>query len=361
MSKFLSFFAGDRARSVIQKYGLTPDRVKVIVGAAGGPKWLILGHMDRFLFSEWFKGRTDPLLLAGSSAGAWRFAAVTRNDPAQGIEKLAQAYIHQHYTSHPTFEEIDGECRKIIDRFMGESALQEFFNHPYCRPIFFSVRAKGPAKSDHPLMLLPTFASAALFNAVHRSTLKLFFERTLFHHPAASSPFFHAKDFPPCRVPLTPANFKAALLSSGSIPLVMPGVTSIPGAPHGVYRDGGVIDYHLDLPFLDRGKPEDRQRIILFLHYTDRIVPGWLDKHLPWRGPCRENLRNVLLVTPSRRFIDRLPGSAIPERRDFTKFKGRNGARIHQWKLAWREAKRLEDELGRIFSSQALSGLIRPL
>ena len=46
---------------------------------------------------------------------------------------------------------------------------------------------------------------------------------------------------------LTPDNLRAALLASGSIPLLMEGVR-IPGAP-GVYRDGGSADYHLDLDY----------------------------------------------------------------------------------------------------------------
>lgn len=360
MSNYLSFFAGERALSIIQKNGLTQDRVKGVLGAAGGPKWLVLGPMDRFLFAEWFKGRSNPLFLAGSSSGAWRFAAVTRNDPALGVNRLAKAYIHQRYAIRPTLDEIDKECRKIIDRFIDQKALTEFFHHPCFRPTFFSVRAKGPARSEHPWVLLPAFAAAYLLNALHRPTLKLMFQRTLFYHPADAAPFFNAKDFPPCLVPLTPDNFKSALLSSGSIPLIMPGVPSIPGAPEGLYRDGGVIDYHMDIPFDEKDR-EDPEKIVLFLHYTNRMAPGWLDKHLSWRKPGETNVKNLLVVTPSPQFIERLPGRSIPERRDFTKYKGRNDVRIERWKQAWSEAGRLEEALGEALSSPDFSKLIRPL
>ena len=36
-------------------------------------------------------------------------------------------------------------------------------------------------------------------------------------------------------------------MASGSIPIVMKRVRNISCAPKGIYRDGGLIDYHFDL------------------------------------------------------------------------------------------------------------------
>ena len=41
-------------------------------------------------------------------------------------------------------------------------------------------------------------------------------------------------------------------------------------------QDGGIIDYHLHLPY------HRAQGLVLYPHFIDRIVPGWLDKALPW-------------------------------------------------------------------------------
>jgi hypothetical protein len=119
----------------------------------------------------------------------------------------------------------------------------------------------------------------------------------------------------------------------------MPVHTDIDGAPSGVYRDGGVIDYHLDIPFLN-----DNRSIVLYPHFTDRIVPGWLDKKLPWRKPNMEHMDNVLLLTPSRNFLDRLPHKKIPDRNDFYKFKGRDAERIAYWNTAVDSGKKMTDE-----------------
>jgi len=51
MGKHIIYRAGKKALSKIRDNGLHPENIKVIAGAAGGPKWLILGHLDRFLFT----------------------------------------------------------------------------------------------------------------------------------------------------------------------------------------------------------------------------------------------------------------------------------------------------------------------
>ena len=49
----ISFFAGETAGSIIKENGLTSEMVRVVAGAAGGPKFIVLSQIDRYLFSEW--------------------------------------------------------------------------------------------------------------------------------------------------------------------------------------------------------------------------------------------------------------------------------------------------------------------
>ena len=95
MGKNLVFRAGPKALSKIKDGGLRADDVKVVAGAAGGPKWLVLGHLDRYLFSAFFRSRREPLYLLGSSSGAWRFAAACQADPLSAIQRFEDAYIGQ--------------------------------------------------------------------------------------------------------------------------------------------------------------------------------------------------------------------------------------------------------------------------
>ena len=58
MANNLEFIAGSKAYSIIKESGLKPEMVRVVAGAAGGPKWLVLSRLDRAVFCEFFKQMT---------------------------------------------------------------------------------------------------------------------------------------------------------------------------------------------------------------------------------------------------------------------------------------------------------------
>ncbi len=51
-ARALRLHAGPRARRHIEQHGLRPQDISVVPGAAGGPKGLILGPLDRFIFGD---------------------------------------------------------------------------------------------------------------------------------------------------------------------------------------------------------------------------------------------------------------------------------------------------------------------
>ncbi|MGE0672918.1 MAG: phospholipase, partial [Methylibium sp.] len=54
----LRIYAGRSARAHLAEHGLRPQAVRVVAGAAGGPKGLVLGPMDRYLCGQWQAGST---------------------------------------------------------------------------------------------------------------------------------------------------------------------------------------------------------------------------------------------------------------------------------------------------------------
>ena len=88
--KALHIHAGPAARQHIEQHGLKPHNVRLIPAAAGGPKGLILTHLDRHLFGEWLTPSQHTVHLVGASIGAWRMAAATMPAPAKAFERLAQ-------------------------------------------------------------------------------------------------------------------------------------------------------------------------------------------------------------------------------------------------------------------------------
>ena len=355
MPNNLTFFAGEIARSLIKEKGLQPEMVKVIAGAAGGPKFLVLNHIDRFLFSDWLSDTTGPIDLIGSSIGAWRFAALSMMQPLEAYNSLQTAYMSQSYDHRPNRNEVSAESLKIMDAFLGDEGIGQILTNNRIRLNILSVKCRWPVSSDNKLLLGLGLSGAAIGNLLSRKTLGAFFKRALFHHPGGKPVFFQESEFPIDRIVLSAVNLRQALISSGSIPFVMKGVTGISNAPKGTYRDGGLVDYHMDIPY-----GRDNPGIVLFPHYTDKVVPGWLDKKLSWRKPNRQNMRNVLLVAPSQDFVKNLPYGKIPDRNDFFKFEGQDEIRIKYWEEVIDKSKVLADDLRNAFSNDLADVYIQP-
>jgi hypothetical protein len=201
------------------------------------------------------------------------------------------------------------------------------------------------------------FLRVAMANALGRARLGRHFQRVVFEAGAPGRLFDAAFDaFDLARVPLTATNAEDALLASGSIPLLCAPVCDPSEAPRGHYWDGGVIDYHLLLPFTRL------PGLVFYPHFVPEITPGWLDKQLPWRRGTRGHawLDNVLLVAPSRALLARLPGGRLPDRHDFHRFGRDHAARRRAWKLAIAECERFADEV-RAWLERPVLECVQPL
>ncbi len=356
MKAKLVFLAGERALKRVREKGLDPGDVKVVAGAAGGPKWLILGHLDRLLFGAWFQGRTEPLFLLGSSIGSWRFAAVSCKDPVAALDRFEAAYIHQAYTAKPSPAEVTRKSREIMTAYLGESGPAEVLAHPCQRLNLLTVRSRHLLADDRQIPLALGLMGAVGANLISRQLLRYFFRQTLFSDSRTPPPFNGIGTLPGSMAYLGADNFKEALLASGSIPYVMQGVRDLPGAPPGTYRDGGAMDYHLDVPFGLGGRG-----IVLFPHYTNRIIPGWLDKKLSWRKPSSDHMADVLLVAPSPGFVSRLPLGKISDRTDFYRFAGDDRGRFDYWQKVAAAGKALAEDFADAVASGSIRDRIKPI
>jgi hypothetical protein len=292
----------------------------------------------------------------GSSSGAWRFAAVSQADPLTAIQRFEEAYISQSYRDNPSPLDVSAEADKILKHLLGQQGAREILSHPFLRLNFMTVRSRGLTRSERKAKLFIGLSLAVGGNFIHRRLLGWFFQRGLFYDPRHIPPFAGMQDLPMHTIALTTENLKQGLLASGSIPWVMAGVTHIPGAPHGVYRDGGVIDYHMDLPFLKN----QQDGIVLFPHYQERVVPGWFDKQIPWRKPLSANMENVLLLVPSPAFVESLPDKKIPDRNDFYTYKGRDKERVGKWRRSVAMSRRLADEFAEAVESGSVKNKVLP-
>ncbi len=347
--------AGPKARARIAERGLLPADIALVPGAAGGPKALGLNGLDIALFADWLPRAPRVRHLIGASIGAWRFAAALRGDPRRGLEELARLYAAQRYPPRPGAALVTRLAREML-RELFDGHDDDILASEGYRLHILAVRGRGPLTTDAGLRRTLGFGAAAFANLAGRRHLRHFLERTIFHDarerpaflecegvagnllPSTGSAPIRFDHFHTNVVPLDRGNLREALVASAAIPMVIEAVPDIPGAPSGIYWDGGLIDYHLHLPY------SRVDGLVLYPHFTDRIVPGWLDKALPWRKARGAWLDNVLLVSPSRDYLDRLPHGKLPDRNDFKRFADDFERRHAYWKQAIAESARLGDE-----------------
>ena len=349
----LTFKAGAGAFESVRRHGFDVGSIGTIAGASGGAKWLVLSQLDRAILSTVVPRLRGPVHLIGSSIGSWRFACYAQADPVAAIERFEDAYVNQTYSEKPDIHEITAKSREILRYVLGASGVEEILGGPLFRMHVMAVRARHVMASERRGVLGLALIVAALLNAVSRSTLGWSFERALFYDPRDLPPFFDVDGFPLQRIPLAADNLEDAVVSTGSIPLVLAGVRDIAGAKPGVYRDGGVIDYHLDLPH------SAAERLTLFPHFYSRIVPGWFDKKLKWRRPQAGNVERTILVSPSDEFVATLPHGKIPDRTDFTNFEPAERVRI--WKQCVAACEAMADEFREVIEKDQLAARLEPL
>ena len=349
----LIFKAGPSAFAEVRHNGFAVEQIGTIAGASGGAKWLVLSQIDRVIASQILPRLVGPVHLIGSSIGSWRHACYAQSDPLAAIDRFESAYLEQTYSREPDISEISAKGREILNHLFGENGVEEVLSHPVLRTHIMTVRSGFLTDSDSRLRLSIGLSVAAAANLLSRRALGLFLSRGLFYDSRNPPPLFSVKDFPLQTVSLSEANIIDAIAASGSVPLVISGVENIDGAPEGVYRDGGIIDYHLDLPLAESG------RLTLYPHFFDRLIPGWFDKRLSWRKPDPKHIDRTILICPSPDFVSRLPNAKIPDRTDFVNMT--QDERMRSWREAVSACRELGDELGEVLDKNMLAARLQPL
>ncbi|WP_019142044.1 patatin-like phospholipase family protein [Noviherbaspirillum massiliense] len=361
----LSIQAGPKALAHLRRHGLRARDIALIPAAAGGPKGLIFQALDQWLFSSWLPSAPRERTLIGASIGAWRMAAACHADPAAAFQRLGDLYCEQRYPHKPSPQFVSAACEKMLADLIGGHEA-EIANHPHNRLHILAALGrrllKAPQKNA---AVMSGFGLAVLGNLMSRSQLSHHLARVVIGDPRDQSAWLKTRfdAFPTEFAQLSADNLAPALLASGTLPMIMEPVRAIPSAPSGTYWDGGLIDYHLALPY-SRVVDAADGGLVLYPHFNDHIVPGWFDKQLPWRraakGKNRAWLDNVILVSPSRSFLQKLPRKKLPDRNDFVEYGSDNASRVRDWKAAMREGERLRDALASFVEKPDL-GLVQPI
>jgi hypothetical protein len=343
----LRLYAGPVARRHIEEHGLSPGDIGALPAAAGGPKGLVLGPLDRFLFGEWLPRTDHTIHLVGASIGAWRMATACLREPVRAFERMERDYIAQHHEAEPgrtlpTAATVSRVFAEGVEAFFG-GRIGEVLAHPRFRLHVVTARGRHVLGREHRVLTPLGYLGAFLSNALHRKAMGAWLERVVFSAPEHGVPCplpFATDDFPTRQVALTEANFRPALQASCSIPFLLQAVHDIPGAPRGAYWDGGITDYHLHLRYACGPGPG----LVLYPHFQKAVVPGWLDKGLKWRHRATASLDRMIVLAPDPEWVRGLPGGKLPDRTDFARYATDLPARIRAWTTATSASTQLADE-----------------
>jgi hypothetical protein len=349
-TKALAIFAGTKAKAHIAKNGLQAKDIRVVAGAAGGPKGLLLLGLDKFIFGEWLKTSNQPVDLLGASIGAWRMATACMDDCEAGFDRLTRDYIAQDYEPvynqrgkrvMPSSEFVSTEFAKALVSYF-ENHLQEVLNHPRYNLHIITSRGRGFLRQTQQGKRLQArttlgFAGAYFANLVARRAMGAFMQRVVFSNHG-DLPFM-SNDYATKQLPLVEANFYEALQASCSIPFVLNAVNDVPG-------DGGLTDYHCHMNYV--GKLRDDE-LVLVPHFQQHLIAGWLDKSLKWRHkhPSFSStafLDNVVVLAPTAEWVKTLPSGKIPDRQDFHIYADNFAGREKAWSGAVSQSEQLVRE-----------------
>ena len=348
----IRLLAGKTALEKVNNNGFTPDMFGAFLGASGGPKWFVLAGLDKVIFSEFLDNRTSTIDIMGSSAGAFRAACFSQSDSAAAISRLAENYSTTVYSEKPKAKEITEKGYDLLWTMLGQQGMQESLAQPLKNTHFFVQHCHGLVASENKLSQMAGLSVAAAKNALSRRAIRSHFTRAVFSTKPNNTLFDDPQFFPTDYYQLNEQNYVPSLMASGSIPIVLDGVENIPGAKHGMYRDGGIIDYHFDLKI-------NTDELVLYPHFYKVPTPGWFDKGIKGRRCHDSSYDNVVMIVPSDEFVSSLPYGKIPDRKDFETMPAEQ--RIDYWTKVIAESDRLADDLLHLINTDSVASRLEPL
>ncbi len=329
--KYLKVKAGKKAYELLKKEGLKPEIIRIMAGAAGGPKWILLYELDKYLINNFFTDPEQTIHFIGGSIGAWRSACYVVND-REAIDRLKYGYLNQRYRRPLTKDEVTDTCYDIIVDMLGDQGITDILaaQNRFLHIITSRAKFQIDPMTNKDISLKWKLSMAALLNVYSRKSMNAFFQRDIFTNSSGSILLDDGID---TRITsISSSNILPALQASGAIPVTIHPVN----INKNQYWDGGIVDYHLDLKCkMDEG-------IVFYPHFLPDITPGWFDKFVPWRKS--QYYENTLLLYPSEVFINMLPDKKLTSREDFYTYKDDPDLRIKKWYQAADLGKYLVDD-----------------
>jgi hypothetical protein len=343
----IEILAGAKALRHIKNQGLSPQDIQLMVGASGGPKWLMLSRLDQYLAEHFLPKASQPISLVGSSIGSWRMACYAQQDPLASFKQFEDIYLNQRYEKLSPAE-ISVFVDMVLDELFNDERAAHIINNPLRKLHIVAVRNRLLMNGRHNISQGLGLLAAATGNLFSSKIVEALYPRVLISQQSSHAPYHKRPEV----IELGVGNLKQALVASGAIPMMLE-PTKIPGGKDRWHWDGGMVDYHFSGPF------PSQDGLVFYPHFFPKIVPGWFDKAIPWRKAKAKNYDNVVMVAPSHQFIDKLPYGKIPDRKDFTQLS--NDAREQYWQSVMIATDGLVEDFHNKFEKDQFASSVKPI
>jgi hypothetical protein len=84
--------------------------------------------------------------------------------------------------------------------------------------------------------------------------------------------------------------------------------------------------------------------LVLYPHFQQAVVPGWLDKALKWRHKATPFLDHTIVLAPKPEWVKTLPNGKLPDRSDFVSYASDFEGRVKVWNEAVGASEQLAQE-----------------
>ncbi|GAX77907.1 hypothetical protein CEUSTIGMA_g5349.t1 [Chlamydomonas eustigma] len=291
-------------------------------GASGPRSFATLGfdlHLTQLIKSGTLIG--ERWLLGGSTA-ALRFCAILSSSIMHGESltvELKEHFMSMVYREGDSPSTLAPMMSALYRRVLPETLAPSVVHHPTVHLCIMVAQILPPFDQ------LPDWQLKALFwvylgaNFLSPRVLTTFQRPLCFYTGPQTPPFLREEDNITC-IPITTSNIYQVLSATTCLPFISPHCRYIEGVGSGLFFDGALINYHLNL----RPKPGFNLLLLADGPGPEFKQTLW-DSYVPYRtAPC-EYKQYISVVYPTQAYVDAVPAKKLPNTFDYF-----NKAYIHQ-------------------------------
>lgn len=285
------------------------DYFKVFFAPASGPRCFVTMGFDQQFAKLFASGSVkDTKWLVGASMGAVRISALigTIISGKDLTSEVKEHFTQMYYKVGDTPASLSRMMSGLFEKCAPKDLVNDIVHHPQLH-LAVMVTAIAPSYRKYPDWKLKVlFGAHFLVNIITQRLLGTLYNRLCFYSGPTPPPFM--TDCPDIQfIPLTTENFFDVMRATTCIPCVSERCTYIEGAGEGLYMDGGISDFMLNVCIRD-----PTYSALLLNDLSEKVKQSFFDRYLPYRNTPNAFFENCSIIWPSYVFINSMVPKALP-------------------------------------------------